>query len=281
MEPTPSGDTEARAERRIALRVAYDGTDFLGWQRQASGRTVQGTLEAMLSRLAGDRPVTIVGAGRTDSGVHAAAQVAHADIDARMDDASLLHALRRMAPSDLAVLALTSVDRAFHARYGAHRRSYRYRILLAPDPFAVRYAWPCEWRLDGDLLRAAARGLGGRHDFTALSKNNPDTTDPLCEIVETTWSQDGSVLRFDVTADRFLYGMVRLLVGIQLDVARGRRPLADVADTIASRDRQRQSPAVPGHGLTLVAVGYPSDPFASITNPQVPSLFSAKPSNRQ
>jgi tRNA pseudouridine38-40 synthase len=243
------------------MRVAYDGTDFLGWQRQASGRTVQQTLETMLGRLAGDRPVGVTGAGRTDSGVHASGQVAHADIASALTDADLLHKLRRMSPDDLAVLELVTVDDDFHSRYGAHRRSYRYAILTAPDPFRARYAWQVGWRLDRRLLDAAASELLGRHDFTALSKNNPDTENPLCEIFEARWLDGDGALSFDVTADRFLYGMVRQLVGIQLDVARGRRPLADIAATIGSRDRALQSPAVPGRGLTLTAVAYPRDPF--------------------
>jgi tRNA pseudouridine38-40 synthase len=266
MEPTAHAGDRGDATRRIVMRLAYDGTDFLGWQRQAEGRTVQGVIEAMLARLAGDHPVGVVGAGRTDSGVHAASQVAHADIDTRMDDAALLHALRRMSPSDLAIFELVTRDREFHARYTAWRRSYRYTILTTPDPFRARYAWLTEWSLDRSLLERSASALLGRHDFTALSKNNPDTVDPVCEIVDAGWSEVDGALMFDVTADRFLYGMVRQLVGIQLDVARGRRQLREIGEVIASRDRNRQSPAVPGHGLALVGVGYPSDPFGR-TNP--------------
>jgi tRNA pseudouridine38-40 synthase len=266
----PSADSSASGSgpgsRRIAMRLAYDGTDFLGWQRQASGRTVQGVLEAMLSRLAGDRPVTVTGAGRTDSGVHAAGQVAHADIATTLDDASLLHKLGRMSPPDLAVLELVSAPSDFHARYGAWRRSYRYTILTRPDPFRARYGWLMAWPVDIVLLERAASELLGRHDFTALSKHNPDTPDPVCEIVAAGWSEEPGAKVFDVTADRFLYGMVRQLVGIQLDVARGRRPIGEIAATIASRDREQASPAVPGRGLSLVAVGYPKDPFGTATD---------------
>jgi tRNA pseudouridine38-40 synthase len=266
MEQTPpAADSLTPGTRRIAMRLAYDGTDFLGWQRQATGRTVQGVLEEMLGRLAGDRPVVVTGAGRTDSGVHAAAQVAHADIATRLHDAELLHKLGRMVPDDLAVRALATVDEQFHARYQACRRSYRYTILLRADPFRARYGWRLEHRLDRDLLDAAGAALIGGHDFTALSKHNPDTPDPICEIVSARWTDEHGELHFDVTADRFLYGMVRQLVGIQLDVARGRRQLGEIAATIDSRDRARQSPAVPGHGLSLVGVEYPVDPFAGLT----------------
>lgn len=267
----PDAEMLASGARRVAMRLAYDGTDFLGWQRQLRGRTVQGTLEGLLSRLAGDRPVTVIGAGRTDSGVHAAGQVAHADIDTRIADEDLLHKLNRMAPSDLVVLDLVTVGIDFHARYSAWRRAYRYTILLQPDPFRARYGWRLEWPIDRSILDEAAAILLGRHDFTALSKHNPDTPDPRCEIVAASWSEREHALLFDVTADRFLYGMVRQLVGIQIDVARGRRPLADIGAVIASRDRARQSPAVPGHGLTLVEVGYPEDPFSNLQAPGGPA----------
>jgi len=243
-------------QRRIAFRVMYDGTDFLGWQRQARGRTVQGELERMLSRLCSDVPVTVVGAGRTDSGVHAAGQVAHADIASRYSDDDLLYTLRRMSPTDLAVYDLRTVPDDFHARYSARRRSYRYRILLRPDPFLVRYGWDLHTLPDITMLREAAQLLLGTHDFTALSKHNPDTPNPVCTIYRAEWTEEEHGLDFHVTADRFLYGMVRLLVGIQYDVGRGARSLQEIPELIASKDRARQSMAVPAKGLSLVEVEY-------------------------
>lgn len=242
--------------RRIAFRIMYDGTDFLGWQRQARGRTVQGELERMLSRLCGNVPVTVVGAGRTDSGVHAHGQVAHADVALRFSDADLLHTLRRMSPPDLALYDLRTVPDDFHARYSARRRSYRYRILFRPDPFLSRYGWEVHARLDTDRLRRAAAFLVGTHDFTALSKHNPDTPNPVCTIYNAEWSEEPHGMDFHVTADRFLYGMVRLLVGIQYDVARGARNAEEIPAVIASRDRAAQSMAVPAHGLSLANVEY-------------------------
>lgn len=263
-EDEPGGIVEPR--RRIAFRVAYDGTDYRGWQRQPGGRTVQGTLEAMLTRLAGDVHVGVIGAGRTDSGVHARAQVAHADITTAMSDASLLHSLRRMSPPDVAVEELVTVEESFHARYTACRRSYRYTIITRADPFLARYAWHIDTPVDVDALRESSTALVGRHDFTALSKHNPDTPNPVCEIEIAEWSAHGDVISFDVVADRFLYGMVRMLVGIQLDVARGRRAFTDIRDAIASRNRATQSQAAPAQGLALVGVGYPlGGPFVDRT----------------
>lgn len=248
--------------RRIVTRLAYDGTDYLGWQRQARGRTVQSVLESILARLAGDVPVTVVAAGRTDSGVHAAGQVAHADIATAMDDAALLHAMRRMSPDDIAVLQLRTTASDFHARYSAIRRSYRYTVLTQPDPFRARYGWYVEGAIDRELLARSSVALLGRNDFTALSKHNPDTPNQVCEVASAEWTESDGVLYFDVTADRFIYGMVRMLVGIQLDVARGRRDLDEIAVSIASRDRSEQSQAAPAQGLSLVEVAYARDPFA-------------------
>ncbi len=242
--------------RRIAFKLMYDGTDFLGWQRQRTGRTVQEELENVLSRLAGDQPVAVTGAGRTDSGVHAHGQVAHADLATRYDDSGLLNALRKMCPDDLVVSDLQTVPPDFHARYSARQRSYRYRILLRPDPFYVRYGWRAPVQLDTAKLRKASSFLLGTHDFTALSKHNPDTPNQVCTISKADWVEEAGHLHFYVSADRFLYGMVRLLVGIQYDIARGARPVTDIAPLIDSRDRSGQSMAVPAQGLSLIHVGY-------------------------
>jgi tRNA pseudouridine38-40 synthase len=267
MNETRPEDDGGPLKRRIALRLMYDGSAFCGWQRQLNGRTVQGELERILSRLAGDRPVTVVGAGRTDSGVHAHGQVAHADLATRYDDAWLLHAVRRMCPDDLAVTALTTAPESFHARFRANRRSYRYTIIFSPDPFRARYAWRYDLPLDRELLDAAARRLLGTHDFTALSKFNPDTEDPICTVTHAAWSDvDGGIV-FDISADRFLYGMVRLLIGLQVDVARRKREVGEIDLLLDRPIRAGQSPSAPAHGLSLVGVGYPDPPFGTGREP--------------
>jgi tRNA pseudouridine38-40 synthase len=260
MNRTPL-DPEDPDLRRVAIRIAYDGTDFVGWQRQKRGRSVQEELERIFSRIAGDRPVAVIAAGRTDSGVHAHGQVAHADIVSRYDDRDLLHAVRRMSPDDLAVGALATVPRDFHARFKAYRRSYRYTIIDDPDPFMARYAWQTNLRLDIEALNAAARLLPGRHDFTSLSKHNPDTPDPVCEVVRAEWKLRENGLEFHISADRFLYGMVRLVVGLQIDVARGKRQLHEIVPLIEARDRSLQSMSVPARGLSLMEVLYPAAIF--------------------
>lgn len=262
MDEIPLIADQAPKLRRVAFSLMYDGTGFFGWQRQAHGRTVQGELEAILSRLAGENPVTVVGAGRTDSGVHAHGQVAHADLATRYNDAELLHAFRRMSPPDLAIRSLVTVPESFHARFRACRRSYRYTIIFQPDPFRARYAWWIDIPLDQALLNDAAARLLGRHDFTPLSKFNPDTEDPICTISRAAWEKIDQGIVFHVSADRFLYGMVRLLVGIQIDIARGKRPPEEIDRLLGRAVRSGQSPSAPAQGLSLVDVGYPESPFS-------------------
>jgi tRNA pseudouridine38-40 synthase len=215
----------------------------------------------MVSQLCGNVAVTVIGAGRTDTGVHAAGQVAHVDIAARYDDAQLLHALSRMAPDDLAVRALVTVPSRFHARYDAISREYCYTIIERADPFRSRYAWRLDHSLPDDRLAEAAARLLGSHDFTALSKNNPDTPNPVCVIDRSLWQRHPDRLEYRVRANRFLYGMVRLLVGIQIDIARGRRAPEEIDILIRSAERRGRSQAAPARGLSLVEVRYPEPIF--------------------
>lgn len=261
MTEQPQPPAQEDEPRRIAMAVAYDGTDFHGWQRQPNGRSVQQTLEEMLTQLCSGTPVTVVGAGRTDTGVHADWQVAHADVSTRFDDARLLHALRRMAPQDLAVRNLATAPPDFHARFRAFRRTYRYRIITAPNPFLARYAYRYDAPLNVRALHRAAPAFLGTHDFTTLSKHNPDTPNPVCTIERSEWREVEGGMEYWVSSNRFLYGMVRLLVGIQMEVARGKRSAEELPELLALRDRSRQGMAAPAQGLSLVNVEYPTQIF--------------------
>lgn len=210
----------------------------------------------MLSRLNSNRPVAVVGAGRTDSGVHAEGQVAHAEVEIRYDDSELLYTLRKMSPADLVISNLQTVPNNFHARYSARRRSYRYRIITTPNPFLARYAWHLPLELNVEAMRVAAQLLLGTHDYTTLSKHNPDTPNPICEVYRAEWVESGEQLDFYVTANRFLYGMVRLMVGFQYDVGRGSRIATELLELLKAADRGLQSMAVPAVGLSLVNVEY-------------------------
>lgn len=247
--------------RRVAIRTAYDGTDFVGWQRQPNGRSVQGTLEEIFGRIARNRPVSVVGAGRTDSGVHASGQVAHVDLPLDLDADDLRYRLNRMLPGDIAVSDVVVVPRDFHARYRACLRRYRYTIVRQANPFRTRFAWHVDADLDLVLLREATAAVLGRRDFTSLSKINPDTSNPVCHVSLAEWHVSDTMVTFDIHADRFLYGMVRLTVGLLTDIALHRRPVADVRRVLECTDRSHQSSMAPARGLELVGVDYPDSPF--------------------
>lgn len=242
---------------RYALTISYDGTDFLGWQRQRSGRTVQGELEGVLRRLNRGVDVPVTGAGRTDSGVHATGQVAHCDLSHEYEPDELRYRINRMIPDDLAIRDARPVTDDFHARFRAFRRRYRYRITFDRNPFDVRYAWHLQDALAMDEMQSAARGLLGRQDFTTLSKVNRDTPNMICEVTRLDLEQREGGLDLVIESDRFLYGMVRIITGLLVDIGRGARPVSDVPTLLVSADRSLQSQAAPARGLYFERVWYP------------------------
>lgn len=246
---------------RYALKIAYDGTDFLGWQRQAVGRTVQGEVEGVLSKLNRGKAVSLVAAGRTDSGVHGRGQVAHCNLDESHSPNDLLYKLGRMLPEDVAVLDLAGVDEEFHARFDATSRAYMYRISRERDPFTARWVWQMSHDLDISGMNRAAAQLLGRHDFTALSKVNPDTPNMVCELDTLRVKPVGDELQIQVRADRFLYGMVRQITGLLVDIGRGLRPVDDAERILAARERSLASTLAPARGLRFENAFYPVDPF--------------------
>ena len=246
---------------RYALQIAYDGTDFHGWQRQAVGRTVQGELEGVLRKLNRGESVSVIAAGRTDAGVHGRRQVAHVDLDTGLDRAELRYKIGRMIPEDIAVIAVAEVADDFHARFDAIGRSYRYTILTSPDPFRARYAWTLPRQLDLEKMKQAASLMLGRHDFTALSKVNPDTVNMVCNLGELTLASQGETVTIAVRADRFLYGMVRQITGLLVDIGRDRRRPEEVVPLVLARDRSGASMMAPARGLCFERAWYRVDPF--------------------
>ena len=261
--------------RRRALRLAYDGTRFAGWQVQPGLPTVQGELEAALARLCG-APVRVTGSGRTDAGVHALGQMAHFDDLRGLPLGRLVAGLQAWLPEDVRVLGAAEVAPDFHARHHARDKTYVYQLHLPEgrQPLAGRRDVPPHRRLtfhaagqalDVPAMRRAAARLVGTHDFAALSKRMDDdrTTVRTLRAVRVLRVPHG--LRLFATADGFLYGMVRLLAGLLLDVGRGRRAPDDVRALLASRDRSRAAPSLPAHALFLwrVRYGRPCDGAAS------------------
>lgn len=252
---------DASETTRFRLTVHYDGSAFHGWQVQPDQRTVQGELESALGRLA-DRATGVIGSGRTDSGVHATGQVASVDMPTGWNAARLDRSLNALLPDEVWVERVQEVDPAFHPRYDALRRTYRYEVGLhrhARSPFHRRWCWPLDDPIERGLLHRAAEVVVGEHSFEAFAKAGQPERGTRCEIFEAVWSDTDLGVRFLVTADRYLHHMVRYLVGTMVDVARGRRALAEMARLIAGEPGLVTSPPAPAEGLFLHRVVYPGD----------------------
>ena len=249
-----------RPARRIRLDVAYDGTDFAGWQFQPGQRTVQGVLEQTLSELQGGRAVSVRGAGRTDSGVHARRQVADCEIHTRLDDAEVERALRGMLPSDLRPLRVRSTAPEFHARKHALSKTYRFRLDLTRhgDPFEARYALHYPYQLDPELLERALSMLPGRRDWSGFAASTCDKLDRVRHLTAVDLERpEPERLDLTFTADGFLQHMVRNMVGTLLEIGGRRMPLETIEEVLATGDRDRAGPTAAARGLWLVQVVYP------------------------
>ena len=244
---------------RFQLTLQYDGSGFHGWQLQPDLRTVQGELEAALSRLA-DRPRTVVGSGRTDAGVHATGQVASVDMPASWNASRLQRALHAILPPDVWVQEIRRVRADFHPRYDALSRTYLYRVGTAPaarSPFHRPWCWALGEGVVPELLAGGAAGLLGEHSFLAFAKAGQPERGDRCTVAAAGWDRWELGHRFTITADRYLHHMVRYLVGTMVDAARGRRPVEDLARLLRSEPGIETSPPAPPEGLFLARVEYP------------------------
>jgi tRNA pseudouridine38-40 synthase len=253
--------------RTLKLTLAYDGTRFVGWQRQAAGDSVQATLEDALARFEGG-PVTVHGAGRTDAGVHALGQVASASVTFAHDAATLARALNAQLPEDLRVVAVEDAPEGFHARFDARSKTYRYLIRNDPaaNPFERPYVWHVPQPLDVAAMQAAAASFVGRHDFAAFRSVGTDVPDSIRTLASSTIRRadaqapwlDGvsSLLTYEVTGDGFLRHMVRAIVGTLVEVGRGWRDPAGMDLLLQAKDRGAAGATAPPHGLFLVRVDY-------------------------
>jgi len=244
---------------RLKLTVHYDGSAFHGWQYQPDQRTVQGELEATLSRLANGARITVVGSGRTDTGVHATGQVASVDMPSRWDAATLRKSLNATLPRDVWIEATEPVAPGFHPRFDATARSYRYDVgtsSLSGSPFHRRWCWPLGEELDRSLLDQAAARLPGTHSFRSFSKSGQPKRGYVCSVESAAWSDWALGVRFRITANRYLHHMVRYLVGTMVDIGRGKRPLEGVERLLSGAPGPVTSPPAPPEGLFLELVEY-------------------------
>ena len=240
----------------VRLGIEFDGTEFHGWQVQPRDRTVQGEIEQAIWRVTGAR-IRIAGAGRTDSGCHAAGQVASARLHTRLTPDRLRAALNAHLPRDVRIVEAAEAEPMFHARFRAMRRAYRYLIVARPTAVRRRYAWERSVRADISALRSTSRPLLGAHDFTSFSKQGGDDGEATCVVTEIKWSRRGLVTRFDIVADRFLYTMVRRIVSTVIRAAEEGGGQRAIRSALKARDRGAAAPPAPAHGLYLMRVRYP------------------------
>lgn len=246
---------------RYFIYLGYNGKNFSGWQIQPNGLTVQQCLEEALGTLL-RRPVPVVGAGRTDAGVHARLMVAHFDWDEPLaDPAFLAEKLNRLLPKDIAVYRIVPVKPEAHARFDATSRTYKYYVTTRKDPFNYDLVYRMNGKLDFEAMNEACKVLFDYIDFTSFSKLHTDVKTNNCRIYQAGWKQEGDVWVFTVQADRFLRNMVRAIVGTLLEVGRGKLTIAGFRKVIEAKDRCKAGGSVPGHALFLVNVTYPESPF--------------------
>lgn len=242
---------------RYFVAFSYFGQAYHGWQRQPNASTVQQILEESLSTLL-KSPINLVGAGRTDAGVHATNMYAHFDFQEINSLTDLTYRLNAFLPEDIAIQKISVVPGDAHARFDAVQRTYEYWIVQEKNPFYKDAAHYVKHRLDIPAMNKAAALLLEYDDFECFSKSNTDVKTYLCKIKSATWNLTGEKLVFTITADRFLRNMVRAIVGTFLDVGLGKMAPEDVKTIIKSKDRRTAGASVPAKGLYLTKVSYPS-----------------------
>ena len=257
---------------RIALMVEYDGSYFHGWQAQHGLRTVQGVLETALTKLA-DHPITVVCAGRTDTGVHATNQVVHFDTSAVRSLRAWTHGVNSYLPKDVCVRVCKEMPDDFHARYSAVARGYRYFIYNTPVRPALQHnnaTWQYR-QLDHRLMHAAGQMLIGEHDFTSFRSVECQSKTPMREIKQLVVTRTADLVVVDITANAFLHHMVRNVVGVLMAIGTGRQPVSWVNEVLAAKDRRLGAETAPAYGLYLVSVTYPPEfgIIAALDHPQI------------
>jgi tRNA pseudouridine38-40 synthase len=245
---------------RFFFEISYNGTNYHGWQNQANAVGVQEVVESALSKIFRTK-IEIVGSGRTDAGVHCVQQFFHADIEKELDEPTWLIKLNSLLPKDIAIRTVQPVKEKAHARYDAFERSYVYKITRVKDPLLIGQAYYFFKSLDVPTMNRAAALLVGEHDFECFSKVKTDVNHFICTLKKANWNQKGDLLVFYVTANRFLRGMVRAIVGTLLDVGCGKISLEDFNGILKGKDRKKAGMNVPPEGLYLVSVRYHKKTF--------------------
>ena len=249
--------------RSVQLVLHYDGARFSGWQRQPDERTVQGELEAAVSKLCG-APIAVVGAGRTDAGVHARGQAAGVRVPEKWSAPALRRSMNAILPDDVWIAAAFEMRDEFHPRNSAVSRSYSYYVGtddLASSPFRRNRELVLKKPVDVSRMAAAAQSIRGQHCFRAFAVKGtaPERDDHRCTVLHAAWREREGGLAFDIRADRFLHHMVRFLVGTMVEIGEGKREPNVMAELLAQEDNSKVAAPAPPHGLFLERVEYPKD----------------------
>lgn len=250
-------------QHRYFLKLAYNGARYLGWQIQKQGPTVQQVVNDGLTAIM-RQPINVVGCGRTDTGVHAREFYAHFNLTAPLSPDEFAIRIKKLngyLPKDIVALGILPVKQDASARFSALKRTYKYEVVTSKDPFRTDSAYAYLSKLDVKKMNTAAAALFDYTDFTSFSKVNTQVKTNNCMIHEASWQQEGNLLVFTITADRFLRNMVRAIVGTLFNVGRGKLSIAGFKAVIESKDRSNAGYSVPAHGLYLQSVEYPEDIF--------------------
>lgn len=242
---------------RYFIQIAYKGTNYHGWQIQTNANSVQAEINKALSTILQEN-ISVVGAGRTDTGVHAKELFAHFEATISLDLNTLQYKLNTFLPDDISINDIYTVAADMHARFSATFRTYEYHIITHKNPFLSETAFHFPYDLDLDKMNNAAQEMMEYTDFSCFSKSNTDTFTNDCSITEAFWKKEDDRLIFTITANRFLRNMVRAIVGTLLDIGQGKITVADIKTIIDSKNRSEAGQSVPPQGLFLVKVGYPA-----------------------
>lgn len=243
---------------RYFIDISYDGTNYHGWQIQNNAKTVQGVLNEALSTILREE-ISTIGSGRTDTGVHAMMQMVHFDYENEIDTNQLVAKLNSLLPQDVSVNSIQEVKVDVSARFEATSRAYIYKIHQNKNPFKQGLSYHFHRSLDLDAMNACCELVKKWKDFEAMSKVKTEVNNFNCEIFTAFWEKQNDEIHFHVSANRFLRGMVRALVGTMLDVGQGRMTKAEFQTVLESRDRKKAGRSVPAHGLYLRDITYPKD----------------------
>jgi len=243
--------------QRYFVELSYNGATFFGWQRQPNELSVQQEIETALTKLNSNILISIVGCGRTDSGVHAKQYFFHVDLDPIVDLQYYLFKLNRILPESIVLHSIVTIGDDFHARFTAKSRTYRYYLNTKKDPFKQGLSWLFTQSLDLEEMNKAGGLLIGTKDFTSFSKVNTDVKTNICSVSKAKWIKvDSTNFYFEITANRFLRNMVRATVGTLLEIGQGKKSSESILNTIEAKDRGVAAISVPAHGLFLWEVLY-------------------------